>query len=71
MLCYHLWMDFFVITKSRLILLTNIKQPSLPLGVIFVANAEATYQIAMVTMFHEHIHKMLEVYVDDILIKSK
>ena len=40
----------------------------IPLG---IKNAGATYQRAMVTMFHQHIHKMVEVYVDDILIKSK
>lgn len=31
----------------------------------------STYQREMITMFHEHIHKMMEVYVDDILFKSK
>ena len=34
-------------------------------------NAEATCQRAIVTMFHEHIHKIMEVYIDDILVKSK
>ena len=34
-------------------------------------NVGATYQRAMVTMFHAHIHKIVEVYVDDILVKSK
>lgn len=34
-------------------------------------NARATYQRAMVTMFHEYIHKIMEVYIDDILVKSK
>ena len=34
-------------------------------------NAGATCQRAMVSMFHEHIHKSVEVYVDDILVKSK
>jgi len=34
-------------------------------------NAGATYQRAMVTMFHEHIHKIIKVYIDDILVKSK
>jgi len=34
-------------------------------------NVGTTYQRAMVTMFHEHIHKIIEVYVDDILVKSK
>lgn len=34
-------------------------------------NVGAIYQRAMVTMFHAHIHKMVEVDVDDILVKSK
>jgi len=34
-------------------------------------NAGATYQRAMTAMFHDFIHKNMEVYVDDILIKSK
>lgn len=34
-------------------------------------NLGARYQRDMVAMFHEHIHKLVEVYVDDILIKLK
>ena len=34
-------------------------------------NAGATYQRAMVTLFHDMIHREVEVYVDDILAKSK
>ncbi|XP_071926061.1 uncharacterized protein [Coffea arabica] len=34
-------------------------------------NAGATYQRAMTTLFHDMIHKEMEVYVDDIIIKSK
>jgi len=34
-------------------------------------NAGATYQRAMTAMFHDFIHKIVEVYVDDILVKSK
>lgn len=34
-------------------------------------NACATYHRAMVSMFHEHIHKIIELYMDDILVKSK
>jgi len=34
-------------------------------------NAGATYQRAMTTMFHDFIHKTVEFYVDDILVKSK
>ncbi|XP_070034215.1 uncharacterized protein [Nicotiana tomentosiformis] len=34
-------------------------------------NAEATYMKAMTTIFHDMIHKEIEVYVDDVIIKSK
>src|SRR3990172_434578 len=34
-------------------------------------NAGATYQRAMVTLFHDLMHQEVEVYVDDILAKSK
>ena len=34
-------------------------------------NAGATYQRAMTSMFYDFIRKIMEVYVDDILIKSK
>ena len=33
-------------------------------------NAGATYQCAMVTLFHDLIHKEIEVYVDDMISKS-
>ena len=34
-------------------------------------NAGATYQQAMVTLFHDMIHKEVEVYVDDMIAKSQ
>jgi hypothetical protein len=34
-------------------------------------NAGATYQRAMVTLFHDMMHKKIEVYVDDMIAKSK
>ena len=34
-------------------------------------NAGATYQRAMTALFHDMMHQELEVYVDDIIIKSK
>ena len=34
-------------------------------------NVGATYMRAMTTIFHEMIHKEIEVYVDDIIIKSR
>ncbi len=33
-------------------------------------NAGETYQRAMVTLFHDLIHKQIEVYVDDMIAKS-
>lgn len=40
----------------------------LPFG---LKNAGATYQHAMMTLFHDMIHKEIEVYVDDMIAKSK
>jgi len=34
-------------------------------------NAEATYQRAIVTLFHNMMHREVEIYVDNILAKSK
>lgn len=34
-------------------------------------NAGATYQRAMIAIFHDFIHKIVELYVDDIMIKYK
>ena len=34
-------------------------------------NAGATYQRAMVTLFHDMMHKEIEVYVDDLIAKSQ
>ena len=33
-------------------------------------NAGATYQWALVTLFHDMMHKEIEVYVDDMIAKS-
>jgi len=46
----------------------NICYKVMPFG---LKNTGVTYQRAMKTMFHDFIHKIVEVYVDDILIKSK
>jgi len=50
----------------------------MPLGVYYhtvmpfsLKNAVATYQCAMNAIFHEHIRKTLECYVDDIAVKSR
>jgi len=34
-------------------------------------NARATYQQAMVALFHDMMHKEIEVYVDDMIAKSR
>ena len=34
-------------------------------------NAEATYQRAMTVIFHDQMRKIMDAYVDDILVKSK
>lgn len=34
-------------------------------------NADATYVRAMTTIFHDMIHKEIEVYLDDVIIKSR
>ena len=34
-------------------------------------NVEATYQRVMVTLFHDMMHKEIEVYVDDMIAKSQ
>ena len=34
-------------------------------------NAGATYQRAMVTLFHDMLHKKIEIYVDDLIAKSR
>jgi hypothetical protein len=39
----------------------------MPFGIKIIG---ATYQIAIVTFFHDIMHREVEVYVDDILIKS-
>jgi len=34
-------------------------------------NVRATYQRAMVTLFHDMMHREIEVYVDDMIVKSE
>lgn len=40
-------------------------------GYAFRVKAGATYQRAMVTLFHDMIHKEMEMYVDDMIVKTK
>lgn len=37
----------------------------------YIKNAGATYMKAMMTYFHDMIHKEIEVYVNDVIIKSR
>ena len=53
------------------------RQYSLRLGVYIIRvmpfglkNVGANYMRAMKTIFHKMIHKMIEVYVDDVIVKS-
>ncbi|PKI61416.1 hypothetical protein CRG98_018190 [Punica granatum] len=63
----HLW-------RQRADLLLRIKEEGtfcykvMPFG---LKNAGATYQRAMVTLFHDMMHKEIKVYVDDMIAKSK
>ena len=36
-----------------------------------IKNTGATYQRAMVTLFHDMMHKVIKVYVDDMIAKSR
>ena len=46
----------------------NFYNTVMPFG---LKNANATYQRAMTTIFHDMMHKEIEDYVDDIVVKSK
>ena len=46
----------------------NLFYMVMPFG---LKNVWATYQIAMVTLFHDMMHKEIEVYVDDMIAKSQ
>ena len=46
----------------------NLYYTVMPFG---LKNARATYQRTMTTIFHDMMHKKMEDYVDDIVVKSK
>ena len=48
--------------------ISNFYYTVMPFG---FKNAGATYQRTMTTMFHDMMHKEIEDYVDDIVVKSK
>jgi len=71
-------MDSLGIIRSRWHLKIWRRLPSSPYGILFakvmsfgLKNVGATYHRAMVTIFHDMIHKKIEVYVDDMIAKSK
>src|SRR3954471_781185 len=75
----HSWMDFQDTTRSRWHLKTWKKTAFItPWGTFCyrvmpfgLKNARATYQRAMTTLFHDMMHKEVEVYVDDMIAKSE
>ena len=79
MLCYRLWMDFQDIIGLRWFQKIWRKPPLLHHGGHIATrschfglkNAGATYERATTTLLHDLIHKEVEVYVDDMIVKSK
>jgi hypothetical protein len=79
MRCSHLWMASRVIIRLRWPTRINPKQAFVTHWGTFVydimpfglKNAGATYQRVMVTLFHDMIHHEIEVYVDDMIAKSR
>ncbi|XP_070048473.1 uncharacterized protein [Nicotiana tomentosiformis] len=67
---YHqIWMDEEDAEKTAFIMPWGVYcYKMIPFG---LKNARATYMRAMTTIFHDMIHKEIEVYVDDVIIKSK
>ncbi|XP_070021888.1 uncharacterized protein [Nicotiana sylvestris] len=67
---YHqIWMDEEDAEKTAFITLWGMHYYKMML--FGLRNAGATYMRAMTTIFHDMIHKVIEVYVDDVIIKSK
>ena len=76
MFCYRLWMDFQDIIRLRWLQKIWRKPPLLHHGGHIATrlchlNAGATYQRAATTLLLDLIHKEVEVYVDDMIVKSK
>ena len=78
MLCYLLWMDFQDTTRSRWLQKIWRKPPLLhhrghcyKVMSFGLENVGATYQRVTTTLLHDLIHKEVEVYVDDMIVKSK
>uniref|UniRef100_A0A2N9FM26 Integrase catalytic domain-containing protein n=1 Tax=Fagus sylvatica TaxID=28930 RepID=A0A2N9FM26_FAGSY len=77
--CSHSWTDSQGTIRSKWPKKTNPRLLSSHIGEPLVydvmpfglKNAGATYQRAMVTLFHDMIHHEIEVYVDDMIAKSR
>ena len=73
MKCTHLWMVFLAIIRLKLRqktkrkLLSLVQENVIPFG---LKNVGATYQRVVPTIFHDMMHKTMEDYVDDTLVKS-
>ncbi|XP_070048839.1 uncharacterized protein [Nicotiana tomentosiformis] len=66
---HHIWMDEDDAEKTAFIMPWGIYcYKMMSFG---VKNIGATYMRSMTTIFHDMIHKEIEVYVDDVIIKSK
>ena len=57
-----------VVKRTFQTLIGNFHYTVMPFG---LKNAGATYQRAMIAIFHDRMHKEIEDYVDDIVVKSK
>ncbi|RDX75919.1 Retrovirus-related Pol polyprotein from transposon 17.6, partial [Mucuna pruriens] len=67
--CNQIWMAEEGKEKTTFITVWGIFcYKVMPFG---LKNAEATYQRVMVTLFHDPMHKEVEVYVDNMITKSK
>ncbi|XP_070035321.1 uncharacterized protein [Nicotiana tomentosiformis] len=66
--CHQIWMDEEDAEKTAFITPWGIYCYKMMFG---LKNVGATYTRAMMTIFHDMIQKKIEVYVDDVIIKSK
>jgi hypothetical protein len=77
--CTPSWTVYLGTTKSKWPTKLKTRQPLLfyrgtfcyKIMLFGLKNTRATYQRAMVTLFHNMMHKKIEVYVEDMIAKSK
>ena len=75
----HLWIDSLATTrlewkkedKEKTTFVTSWGTFCYKVMSFGLKNTSVTYQIAMITLFHDMMHREVKVYVDDILAKSK